>query len=234
MNTPAAKAKQMKPETETQIILDGAIRLTTSMSPCEILRYLARSFDVFCRHDDEMSRATLRNPDSELRRNPSENARDVEWIEIESSHQQGSSLGVGEARLLQAALGVPRHRQVSLTQTRAPRAMHVCSARTQPLAGNRHATLQNPEAASCAGTQPLAVNRRVRRFNRHNVFTECTAASGAVYRNDLREVVAWACSAEVALCYPSAVSTECAAAPGALCFNDLCEVAAWACSVRRT
>ena len=53
MNTPAAKAKQMKPETETQIILDGAIRLTTSMSPCEILRYLARSFDVFCRHDDE-------------------------------------------------------------------------------------------------------------------------------------------------------------------------------------
>ena len=36
----------------------------------------------------EMSRATLRNPDSELRRNPSENARDVEWIEIESSHQQ--------------------------------------------------------------------------------------------------------------------------------------------------
>ena len=37
MNAPAAKAKQMKPETETQIILDGAIRLTTSMSPCEIL-----------------------------------------------------------------------------------------------------------------------------------------------------------------------------------------------------
>ena len=105
-----------------------------------------------------MSRATRRNPDSELRRNPSENARDVEWIEIESSHQQGSSLGVGEARLLRAALGVPRHRQVSLTQTRAPRAMHVCSARTQPLAGNRHATLQNPEAPSCAGTQLLAGN----------------------------------------------------------------------------
>ena len=40
MNTPAAKAKQMKPRTETQIILDGAIRLTTSMCPCEILRYL--------------------------------------------------------------------------------------------------------------------------------------------------------------------------------------------------
>ena len=85
-------------------------------------------------------------------------ARDVEWIEIESSHQQGSSLGVGEARLLRAALGVTRHRQVSLTQTRAPRAMHVCSARTQPLAGNRHATLRNPEAPSCAGTQLLAGN----------------------------------------------------------------------------
>ena len=38
MNTPAAKAKQMKPETETEIIIDGAIRLTTPMSPCEILR----------------------------------------------------------------------------------------------------------------------------------------------------------------------------------------------------
>ena len=48
-------------------------------------------------------------------------ARDAEWIDIESSHQQGLSLGVGEARLLQAAVGVPRHRQVSLTQTRAPR-----------------------------------------------------------------------------------------------------------------
>ena len=53
MKTPAAKAKEMKPDTETEIIIDGAIRLTTSMSPCEILRYLARSFDVFCRHDDE-------------------------------------------------------------------------------------------------------------------------------------------------------------------------------------
>ena len=76
MNTPAAKAKQMKPEAETQIILDGAIRLTTSMSPLRNPSIssaatatgerhrrrdpldapqclLARSFDVFCRHDDE-------------------------------------------------------------------------------------------------------------------------------------------------------------------------------------
>ena len=78
-------------------------------------------------------------------------ALDVEWIEIESSHQQGLSLGVGEARLLRAALGVPRHRQVSLTQTRAPRAMHVCSGRSQPLAGNRPGSLRNPEAPNCAG-----------------------------------------------------------------------------------
>ena len=39
MKTPAANAK-MKPDTATEIIIDGAIRLTTPMSPCEILRYL--------------------------------------------------------------------------------------------------------------------------------------------------------------------------------------------------
>ena len=63
---------------------------------------------------------------------------------------------------------------------------------------------------------------------------DCAAASGALCCHDLREVVPWACSVEVAPCYPCAVSTECAAASGALCFNDPCEVAAWACSVRRT
>ena len=46
MQTPAAKAKEMKPDTEAEIIIDGAIRLTTQC-------LLARSFDVFCRHDDE-------------------------------------------------------------------------------------------------------------------------------------------------------------------------------------
>ena len=39
------------------------------------------------------------------------------------------------------------------------RGMHACSARTQPLAGNRRATLRNPGAQSCAGTQPLAGTR---------------------------------------------------------------------------
>ena len=38
MNTPAAKAKQMKPETETEIIINGDIRLSTPMGPREILR----------------------------------------------------------------------------------------------------------------------------------------------------------------------------------------------------
>ena len=36
--------------------------------------------------------------------------------------------------------------QASLVWTGEPRAMHVCSARTQPLAGNRRAGLRNPEA----------------------------------------------------------------------------------------
>ena len=40
MQTPAAKAKEMKPDRETVIIINGAIRLTTPMSPCEILRCL--------------------------------------------------------------------------------------------------------------------------------------------------------------------------------------------------
>ena len=50
MKTPAAKAKGIKPttlplarmktDTATEIIIDGAIRLTTPMSPCEILRCL--------------------------------------------------------------------------------------------------------------------------------------------------------------------------------------------------
>ena len=39
--------------------------------------------------------------------------------------------------------------------------MHACSARTQPLAGNRRATLQAPEAPNSVTTQPLAGNRRV-------------------------------------------------------------------------
>ena len=40
MKIPAAKAKQMKLATETEITIDGATRLTTPMSPCEILRCL--------------------------------------------------------------------------------------------------------------------------------------------------------------------------------------------------
>ena len=40
MKTPADKAKERKPDTATVIIIDGAIRLTTPMSPCEILRCL--------------------------------------------------------------------------------------------------------------------------------------------------------------------------------------------------
>ena len=39
--------------------------------------------------------------------------------------------------------------------------MHACVARTKPLVGNRRATLRNPEAPNCAGTQPLAGNPRV-------------------------------------------------------------------------
>ena len=40
MKTPAAKAQEMKPDTAAEIIIDGAIRVTTPMSPCEILRCL--------------------------------------------------------------------------------------------------------------------------------------------------------------------------------------------------
>ena len=40
MKTPAANAKEMKPDRETVIIINGAIRLTTPMSPFEILRCL--------------------------------------------------------------------------------------------------------------------------------------------------------------------------------------------------
>ena len=39
--------------------------------------------------------------------------------------------------------------------------MHACAARTKVLVGNRRATLRNPEAPNCAGTQPLAGNPRV-------------------------------------------------------------------------
>ena len=42
MQSPAAKAKRMKPETATEIIINGpeTIRLTTPMSPCAVLRCL--------------------------------------------------------------------------------------------------------------------------------------------------------------------------------------------------
>ena len=41
MKTPAAKAKDIASSmARSEIIIDGAIRLTTPMSPCEILRYL--------------------------------------------------------------------------------------------------------------------------------------------------------------------------------------------------
>ena len=56
--------------------------------------------------------------------------------------------------------GIRTSRQASLVWTGEPRAMHVCSARTQPLAGNRLATQRNPEAPNCTGTQPSARNPR--------------------------------------------------------------------------
>jgi len=68
------------------------------------------------------------------------------------------------ARMAPSSCRTPRGNgtstQASLVWTGEPRAMHVCSARTQPLAGNRRATLRNPEAPNCTGTQPLAGNRR--------------------------------------------------------------------------
>ena len=91
-------------------------------------------------------------------------------------------------------------------------------------------------AAAAKALQALAgsVAEKNKRLSRQLVSMDCAAASGALCCNDPREVVARACSVEVAPCYPCTVSTECAAAPGALCFNDVCEVVAWAYSVRRT
>ena len=73
---------------------------------------------------------------------------------------------------------------ITLWTERGNQAPHYRLEPPQPLA--RHA----PSRRWCAGQS----RKKNRHLSRQNVSMECAAASGAVCCNDLREVVAWACS----------------------------------------
>ena len=81
-------------------------------------------------------------------------------------------------------------------------AEHIVGARSLSWASATLSSGATAAAGAACTLEALArpAKEKSRRLNRHNVSTECTAASGAVYRNVLREVVAWACSVEVAPC----------------------------------
>ena len=81
-------------------------------------------------------------------------------------------------------------------------AEHIVGARSLSWASATLSSGATAAAGAACTLEALArpVKEKTRRLNRHNVSTECTAASGAVCRNDPRGVVAVACSVEVAPC----------------------------------